>query len=33
MADTLNSTFDNQIKRVIKASKTPTRVTEENVYQ
>jgi len=33
MAGTLNTVFGDQIRRVIKASKTPTHITEENVYQ
>jgi len=33
MLGTLNSVFGDQIKRVIKTSKAPTFITEENVYQ
>ena len=33
MADTLNTVFGDQIRRVIKTSKSPTHITEENVYQ
>jgi len=33
MVETLNSTFGDQIRRVMKASKTPTFITEENVFQ
>ena len=33
MADTLNSVFGDQTKRAIKISKTPTHITEDNVYQ
>ncbi|MDR0321751.1 MAG: 1-acyl-sn-glycerol-3-phosphate acyltransferase [Treponema sp.] len=33
MADTLTSFFGDQIKRVVKASKAATVITEDNVYQ
>ncbi|MCL2440513.1 MAG: 1-acyl-sn-glycerol-3-phosphate acyltransferase [Treponema sp.] len=33
MVETLTTAFGDQIKRVIKTSKTPTVITEENVYQ
>jgi glycerol-3-phosphate O-acyltransferase len=33
MLETLTTTFGNQIGRVLKASKAPTVITEENVYQ
>jgi glycerol-3-phosphate O-acyltransferase len=33
MIETLNTTFGDQIKRVIKVSKAPTVINEENVYQ
>ena len=33
MGDTLKTAFGDQIKRVLKKSKVPTVVTEENVYQ
>jgi glycerol-3-phosphate O-acyltransferase len=33
MVETLNTAFSDHIKRVMKASKAPTRITEENVYQ
>jgi len=33
MVETLTTTFGDQIRRVMKASKAPTFITEENVYQ
>jgi glycerol-3-phosphate O-acyltransferase len=33
MVDTLNTVFYDQIRRVVKESKAPTVITEENVYQ
>jgi len=33
MADTLTTVFGDQIRRVIKTSKAPTVITEDNVYQ
>jgi len=33
MTETLNTAFGDQIKRVIKVSKAPTVINEENVYQ
>jgi len=33
MPDTLTSVFGDQIKRVMKTSKAPTLITEDNVYQ